>query len=128
MSATAAWTYTNVCTVYPKETFDSWSNTTRFGAPYLISATWESSSTVREGDTGSESASQNTIYTESKYSGVAQRLPAKGDYIALGDTTAISDPAEAAAEVIFTVLENDMSFFGEDPDYEVSTIKKWQGS
>ena len=128
MSATAAWTYTNVCTIYPQETFDSWSNTTRFGAPYLINATWGSSSTVREDDKGAESAFQNIVYTEAKYNGVLQRKPLKGDFIALGDTSALSDPILAGAASVYTTDESDMSFFGEDPDYEISTIKKWQGS
>ncbi|MEM0567619.1 hypothetical protein [Salmonella enterica] len=128
MSATAAWTYTNVCTVYPLDSTDSWSNKKSYGAPYLINATWGSSSTVREGDTGSESAFQNVIYTECKYDGESRRIPLKGDFIALGDTSAESNPVTAGAVPVFTVESDDMSFFGEDPDYEISTIRKWQGS
>lgn len=127
MSATASWTYTNVCTVYPLDTSDDWENSTRYGAPYLINATWEATSTERASDYGEEAGKQYTIYTESKYQDVIVRLPQANDYITLGDATAQPDPVLAGADKILTVLNNDMSFFSEDPDYEISTFRKWQG-
>lgn len=127
MSATAAWTYTNVCTVYPRESDDNWNNTVRYGAPYLINATWEATNTVRDNEFGGENGVQRVVYTECKYNGEFVRAPVQEDYLTLGDTTTQTDPLAAGGDLILTVLENDMSFFGEDPDYEISTFKKWQG-
>lgn len=121
MSATSEWVYTNVCTVYPLEGYDDWSNTTTYGTPYLISCTWTADAKAATDDYGKEFVSQQTIYTESKYSGSFVRLPQRDDYIAHGDTAAQTDPLAAGGDKIVTVRDYDMSFFGEDSDYEIMT-------
>lgn len=124
MSATAAWTYTNVCTVYPLNGIDGWHGNRTFGTPYLINATWGSDSSLSKTskeDRGEENTYKHTIYTESKYGGVLVRVPVKGDFIALGDTAGNPDPVAAGADEVRRVHQDDMSFFNEDPDYEVIT-------
>ncbi|WP_330983616.1 MULTISPECIES: hypothetical protein [Enterobacterales] len=126
MSDTAAWTYTNACTVYPIAGKDDWSGANSYGAPYLISATWGTDNALSgknfgQDELGTERVHNRTIYTESKYNGESVRIPLEGDYIALGDRMTEADPIKAGADEITKVHEDDMSFFDEDPDYKVET-------
>lgn len=121
MSATSEWVYTNVATVWPLGAFDDWTGAQTYGDPYLIACTWTADAKTATNDYGKEFVSQQTIYTESKRNGSAVRLPQRDDYIAHGDMTSQPDPIAAKADKIVTVRDYDMSFFGEDPDYEIMT-------
>lgn len=121
MSATSEWVYTNFCTVYPLNGYDDWSNSHQYGEPYLIASTWEAEAKTVTDDNGKEFVCQQTIYTESKLNGVLVRLPQRDDYIAHGDTRSQPDPLKASAHKIVAVRSDDMSFFGEDPDYQIMT-------
>lgn len=122
MSATANWSYTNIATIYPViHGGGEWGDETTYGPPYLIDCTWQSSNEVVKDDTGKEFVTNNVFFTELKRNGVDVQKPERGFYIAKGDTTYQSDPRVAGADIIITVKEDDMSFFGEDPDYEIRT-------
>ena len=47
--------------------------------------------------------------------------PKNGWMIATGDTTNISDPLVAGANVITGIVEWDMSMFNDTPDYKIVT-------
>lgn len=122
MSTTANWSYTNVATVYPViRGGGKWDDTITYGPPYLIDCTWQSSNEVVKDDMGKEFVTNNVFYTELKRNSVDVQKPERGFYIAKGDTTSQSDPRVAGADIIITVKEDDMSFFGEEPDYEIRT-------
>ncbi|MEI9746723.1 hypothetical protein [Moellerella wisconsensis] len=121
MSATANWSYTALATIYPViRGGGKWGDTITYGAPYLIDCTWQSSNEVVKDDTGKEFVTNNVFYTELKRNGVDVQKPERGFYIAKGDTTSQSDPRKVG-NIIITVKEDDMSFFGEEPDYEIRT-------
>ncbi|MDT1065996.1 hypothetical protein RMN62_06340 [Providencia stuartii] len=127
MSATANWSYTNIATIYPViHGGGEWGDETTYGLPYLIDCTWQSSNEVVKDDMGKEFVTNNVFFTELKRNGVDVQKPERGFYIAKGDTTSQSDPRVAGADIIITVKEDDMSFFGEDPDYEIRTWYGWQ--
>ncbi|MEX9580504.1 hypothetical protein AB7Y04_01085 [Providencia rettgeri] len=122
MSNTAEWVYTNVATVYPVTRGGGrYGDEIIYGTPYLIDCTWQSSNEVVKDDMGKEFVTNNVFYTELKRNGVDVQSPERGFYIAKGDTTSQSDPRVAGADIIITVKEDDMSFFGEEPDYEIRT-------
>ncbi|EMH4146643.1 hypothetical protein RGN32_000064 [Providencia stuartii] len=122
MSATANWSYTNIATIYPViRGGGEWGDEITYGTPYLIDCTWQSSNEVVKDDMGKEFVTNNVFFTELKRNGVDVQRPERGFYIAKGDTTSQSDPRVAGADIIITVKEDDMSFFGEEPDYEIRT-------
>ena len=122
MSATANWSYTNVATIYEVKTGGGkWGDEITYGTPYLIDCTWQSSNEVVKDDMGKEFVTNNVFYTELKRNGVDVQKPERSFYIAKGDTTSQSDPRVAGADIIITVKEDDMSFFGEEFDYEIRT-------
>lgn len=120
MSATANWSYTNVATVYPR-VYDDWNNTWTNGTPYLIDCTWTANNEVAVDANGKEFTTNLIFFTELKRNGVSSTMPQRDWYIARGDTSALSDPLKAGANVIRAVTDWDMSFFGEDPDYKILT-------
>lgn len=122
MSTTANWSYTALATIYPViRGGGKWDDTIAYGTPYLIDCTWQSSNEVVKDDMGKEFVTNNVFYTELKRNGVDVQRPERGFYIAKDDTTSQSDPRVAGADIIITVKEDDMSFFGEEPDYEIRT-------
>lgn len=121
MSNTAEWVYTNVATVYPVSRGGRYGDEIIYGAPYLIDCTFRGSNEVAKDDMGKEFVTNNVFYTELKRNGVDVQRPERGFYIAKGDTTSQSDPRVAGTDIIITVKEDDMSFFGEEPDYEIRT-------
>lgn len=121
MSKTANWSYTNVATIYEVKTGGGkWGDEITYGTPYLIDCTWQSSNEVVKDDMGKEFVTNNVFYTELKRNGVDVQRPERGFYIAKGDTTSQSDP-RLVGNIIITVKEDDMSFFGEEFDYEIRT-------
>ena len=120
MSATANWSYTNVATVYPR-VYDDWNNTWTNGTPYLIDCTWTANNEVAVDGSGKEFTTNLIFFTELKRNGVTATMPQRDWYIARGDTTALSDPLKAGANVIKAVTDWAMSFFGEEPDYKILT-------
>ncbi|MEX5886325.1 hypothetical protein AB6F64_08285 [Providencia hangzhouensis] len=122
MSATANWSYTALATIYPVTRGGGrYGDEIIYGTPYLIDCTWQSSNEVVKDDMGKEFVTNNVFYTELKRNGADVQSPERGFYIAKGDTTSQSDPRVAGADIIITVKEDDMSFFGEEPDYEIRT-------
>lgn len=122
MSNTANWSYTALATIYPViRGGGRYGDEIIYGEPYLIDCTWQSSNEVVKDDMGKEFVTNNVFYTELKRNGVDVQKPERGFYIAKGDTTSQSDPRVAGADIIITVKEDDMSFFGEEPDYEIRT-------
>lgn len=122
MSNTANWSYTALATVYPViRGGGKWGDEITYGTPYLIDCTWQSSNEVVKDDMGKEFVTNNVFYTELKRNGVDVQRSERGFYIAKGDTTSQSDPRVAGADIIITVKEDDMSFFGEEFDYEIRT-------
>ncbi|ELS6623304.1 hypothetical protein R5S96_003954 [Salmonella enterica] len=120
MSVTAKWCYTNVATVYPR-VYDDWNNTWTNGTPYLINCTWTANNEVAVDASGKEFTTNLIFFTELKRNGVTANMPQRDWYIARGDTTALSDPLKAGANVIRAVTDWDMSPFGEEPDYKIMT-------
>lgn len=121
MSTTANWSYTALATIYPVSYGGRYGDEITYGTPYLIDCTWQSSNEVVKDDMGKEFVTNNVFYTELKRNGVDAQKPERGFYIAKGDTTYQSDPRVAGADIIITVKEDDMSFFGEESDYEIRT-------
>lgn len=121
MSNTANWSYTALATIYPvTRGGGKWGDEITYGTPYLIDCTWQSSNEVVKDDMGKEFVTNNVFYTELKRNGVDVQRPERGFYIAKGDTTSQPDPRKVG-DIIITVKEDDMSFFGEEPDYEIRT-------
>lgn len=126
MSKTANWSYTSIATIYPM-VFDSWKSVwMTSGDPYLVDCTWKAENKIAENkvdvaNVGKELSTLLTFYTEMKRNGEAVMVPKRDWYIATGDMTAISDPVKADARIIRTVTEEDMSPFGEEPDFKIMT-------
>ena len=62
-----------------------------------------------------------TVFTELFHNMQPVQRPEKGWMIATGDTTDISDPLAAGANVITGIVEWDMSMFNDTPDYKIMT-------
>lgn len=118
MSETAAWSYTNVATVYPR-VYDDW-NSTDNRNPYLIDC-WTANNEVAVDASGKEFTTNLIFFTELKRNGIDATMPKRDWYIARGDTTSQADPLKAGANIIKAVTEWDMSPFGEEPDYKILT-------
>nr|DAL44998.1 MAG TPA_asm: Minor capsid protein [Caudoviricetes sp.] len=120
MSKIARFSYKALATIYPV-TRDDWNNSKVYGQPYLIDCTWTSTEGKDENERGSETDVSYVIFTELLYNLQPVERPQKGWMIALGDTTAFSDPLEAGANEISGVVEWDMSMFNDTPDYKIIT-------
>lgn len=120
MSATARWSYTNVATVYTR-TYDDLKTVWVTGTPYLIDCTWSAKNEVATDSAGKEFTTNLIFFTELKRNSVDATMPQRDWYIARGDTTAQADPLKAGANIIKSINEDDMSFFGEEPDYKIMT-------
>lgn len=117
MSNTANWSYTSEATVYPLTGYDN-SGVQIYGLPYVIKCTWKGETPNSAGayldSTGQEQISKTAFFTECN-------TIKKGDYIAKGNTLYELNPMCAKSDEVLDVLEDDMSFFGELPDYKVVT-------
>ncbi|KTJ35791.1 hypothetical protein, partial [Enterobacter hormaechei] len=87
MSETAAWSYTNVATVYPR-VYDDWNSTWTIEPPYLIDCTWTANNEVAVDASGKEFTTNLIFFTELKRNGIDATMPKRDWYIARGDTTA----------------------------------------
>lgn len=86
--------------------------------PYTIKGMWEAKSETKTDDVGSQFVTRNTFHFEMARDD--ERLPVKGDRIALGVFSS-SDPSDTA-EIIKMVEGDDVSLFGNDlPDWRVYT-------
>lgn len=107
MSNTANWSYTNTAKIRPLLGVDKWGAKT-YGPEYDIACTWEAVTDQERqgGANGMELLARYTVYTE-----VATVKPL--DMILLNGQTEWQEVRD--------VLEWDMSFFGETPDYRIMT-------
>ena len=117
MSSLAAWSYTNIATVWPS-TVDQYGQPT-YGTPYTIACTWADTGETQTDENGSEFVPASTFWFEAEYT---DTVPERGDYIAKFDQTAEADPLQVGGQQVKKVTSYDMSPFGnETPDWEVFT-------
>lgn len=119
MSASAAWSYTAKATHWPLHGRDDWSGQTTYGPPVTFDCDYKAQA-VRSADaggtkpeTGVELALRQVIYTE--YSVVKQ-----GDYVLIGESTAL-DPIAAGAAEVRTVVRDADTFDRTADDYRILT-------
>lgn len=108
MSATANWSYTNTATVQPFTGVDEWGEST-FGPEFTIACTWGTNGKQERnaaGSSGAELTDADVIYTEDP-------RPKRLDRIRLNGYTEFQEIRER--------VQWDMSFFGETPDYRLTT-------
>lgn len=106
MSETASWSYTSKATVKPSTgVTDHFSGSMKYGKEYEIDCTWVAKHELMKDDKGQEFVSSTVIYTEDK-------RPKPYDMIKIHDD--FSDFQEIRVRNGF-----DMSFFGEEPDFEL---------
>lgn len=105
MSETASWSYTNKATVKPLIGKDHFTGGMKYGETYEIACTWVAKHELMRDDKGQEFVSSTVIYTEDK-------RPRPYDMIKIHDD--FSDFQEIKA-----VGGTDMSFFDEEPDFEL---------
>lgn len=102
---------TNTVTVWPVSTGNMGQPV--FGAPQIIAATWVDTGDTQTDDDGNQFVPQSTYFTLS----VVER----GDYVAKGDHTGVSDPLTVQGQEVKKVTQYDISQFGDPPEYEVFT-------
>lgn len=111
MSETSAWSYTNTATVMPFLGVDEWGKPS-YGDTYEIACTWGTDGKQERGvggmsgAQGAELVDTDTIYTE-------DARPKRLDKIRLNGHDEFQE--------IKGRIEYDMSFFGETPDYKLTT-------
>ncbi|ENO7490614.1 hypothetical protein ACB453_001341 [Escherichia coli] len=120
MSKIARFSYKALATIYPV-TRDDWTNSDVYGAPYLIDCSWERTDGTATDTNGNEVSNTITVFTELLHNMQPVQRPEKGWMIATGDTTDISDPLAAGANVITGIVEWNMSMFNDTPDYKIVT-------
>jgi len=108
MSLTANWCYTNTAIVRPWLRQDSYTNEVEYGEPYTIACTWRAESKEMAAADGTEFVSTYLIWSEDP-------RPKHLDLIKLNTVT------ETDWQEIRSHQEDDMSFFGELPDYVTVT-------
>ena len=106
MSATAAWSYTNVATIKPRIGEDSWTGEVQYGPEYEIACTWAAETTQARDDNGAEFVGRHTIYTEDLRPQFLDLIRFQGS---------------GGWEEIRSRTEWDMSPFGENPDVKLIT-------
>ncbi len=109
MSATAAWSYTNVATVRPFVSIDLMTQATIYGDEYEIACTWAAKSEQMRDDDGAEFVSRHEIFTEDERPKYLDMILLAGD-----------DPVTGWQEIRSRTWW-DMSFFGEAPDFKLVT-------
>lgn len=92
-----------------------------FSPPVTILGSWEEGGEIATNDQGEEFTPASTYYFELARGDSS--MPEQGDYIAIGDHSAVTDPLSVQAERIKKVGGWDMSAFGssELPDWKVLT-------
>lgn len=115
MSSIARWSYTNIATVWPFLSEDTYNGGITYDVPYTIACTWTGKTTQHRDSTGAEFIARDTYWTE-------DQRPKYRDMIVKGDLSALT-PAAAGAEEIRDVTNWDMSPFGEadSPDFSLVT-------
>lgn len=104
MSTTANWSYANVATVKPFVSRDDFDGETTYGTEYEIACTFIGKVESRIDDIGNEYISRTVIWTEDE-------RPKRLDLIKLN--------GESLYHEIRNRTRYDMSFFGENDDYEL---------
>jgi hypothetical protein len=87
-----------------------------FSAPVIFQTTWKSGGRTAKDDDGVEFVPRTTFWPT-----VASGVIKRGDYIAIGDQSAVPDPTTIDSEIIRTVQEFDNSAFGWTEDVVVLT-------
>ena len=119
MSASAQWANTAKATIWRVSGYDDWSNVYTFQDPLIISVSYSAKAkrlTSSDGGSsdGSEVVSMMHFWTEYSQAQI-------GDFIAIGEHLAVSDPLLAKASAIKSVVRDQDIFDGIADDYTLIT-------
>lgn len=113
MSKNASWSYTATAT-YWSRTGSNENGVSNYDAPVTFKCSFVEGGESAQGDDGVEFTPRLTLYTEE---GNIKR----GDYIAMGDQTAIIEPAQSIGSVVRSKRIYDETLFNDIPDYRYQT-------
>lgn len=113
MSKLARWNYTAKCTIWRNLGFAENGDSLGWSEPEIFMCEYQGGLSAKIGNIGTEITAKNTFWTEFSEA-------RKGDYVLIGES-AISDPTEAGADEVMTVLRYADSFYRQADDFAIIT-------
>lgn len=95
MSSAASWANTSRATHWPRTAVDDWSRQATYGAPVGFDCDYSAEAKTVTDDAGQEFVTRQIIYTE-------RTTIRRGDYVAIGESTA-TDPTVIDAQEVRAV-------------------------